>query len=229
MLAVNAADTETGAVSTPDVPVRVYYNNDFETNADGITIIDNQFNRSEYDADGGYLYLRASQYNDAVATWNKGADGKAELELPEQFIVSFNFAAIEAYPTLELRLVDEDGDYIKVLSGGKWGSDNVVKYHYSNTQGQNFPGVSTAENIQYLTVKLAFDMTTGKYTYYYDSTVCKPDLVLPGSGLYGTGSHFGTVQYIEITSRGDDTTDSTIPGNLIIDNFNVSVDHTYTL
>ena len=69
---------------------------------------------SKHDSANGNLYLRVHQYNSGAAFWNKSLDGKAVMELPKQFVVSFDHAAMDKWSTWELRLVDENGNQIGV-------------------------------------------------------------------------------------------------------------------
>ena len=208
----------------PTGPVDVYYNNDFNENADGITfatLTGTAVNHSEHKlASGeGYLYLRAHNSNNAVAFWNKGSDGKALLELPEKFVVSFDHTALTTWANFRIYLVDEDGDKLQIL----WNMGNgSLKRYYLKDDGTNgtkehsLPA-STDEETKYRSVTLAFDMETKTYSYWadnYGATDVVEDLGLKLADPDGT---FGTPQYIEFYARGDDSNG----GNIWLDNLKI--------
>ena len=215
----------------PTDPVKVYFNNNFAQNIEGITLASlagGSINYSKHDKTNGNLYLRCHQYNYAVATWNMAKNGLAPIQLPDQFVLSFDHAAIDKWSTWELRLIDEYGNYIRVMSNN--GRDGALNFLYydgtTNKATYTFPAASTAGNIKYHPVALKFDMAAGTFSFEsLDSNgnpLGKSNLQLrSATNAKGEKKEFGTLRYIEFLSRGDDTTDGTTPGNLIIDNMKI--------
>ena len=205
------------------VPPRVFYNNDFSENADGITIKSFANNMSEYDKDGKYLYLREYSTGSHVAFWNKGTDHNGVLDLPDQFVVSFDIAAETKWSNWELHLLDKDGDNIRVISNN--GRDNNNKFLYVGGNGYSSHIVSppTDGSIAFSSIAIAFDMEQGTYSYKFTNptggSAYASNLILrtPASG-----NSFDGIQYIGISSRGDKENGSTaIGGSLIIDNLKI--------
>lgn len=213
----------------PPADIKVYYNNDFNENADGITfasVSGNSINYSEHKLESGegYLYLRGHNYNNAVAYWNKGEDGKAILELPDQFVISFERTALSTWcESSRLYLVDEDGDKLEIL----WQQNGGLKHVYLNDAGEavyatGFSLPASTDTMNWRTVTLAFDMTEKTYSFWCDNynnngTNTYLDVKLPDAE--GT---FGKVQYIEFTSRGDDTTqEGSVPKNICLDDLKI--------
>ena len=201
-------------------PVDVYYNNDFSKNANGIVMPGYSSGANNSKVKNGYLYLSVFNNRGVAAYWNKNLYGRAEIKLPDQFIVSFDLAADKLLSMWEMRLVDENGKTIRVVSGKAAGM-NVL---YNDGEKDNFfyhgLAMSTDGQMKYHTVTLAFDMATGTYSYTFSNN---NDSYAKKTGLkLRTPDGFGEVQYIEFMSRDDYVESAKSTGaNIVIDNLKI--------
>ena len=224
----HGGEVEGGGSGNEPTEPKVYYNNDFNTNADGITFemvgstgSSIMYSEHKVNASGnGYLYLNSSNNNNPVAYWNKGENGLAVQALPEAFEMSFDVAILAGHANRQffVTLYDENGKSFNTLDI----KDTTLRALYKNDAGNKSHNVGiyaseSEDNPTYNSITMAFDMAANTYTISFTASDGTPREYADLG--FRIPADFGTLQYIGFKARNGDVAENT--GAFLLDNLKI--------